>query len=108
MFSDASEWLDRVPPERLFMRTSDGQEWTYSDLLHDSGLIATAMRNLGVVPADRVAVRVEKSPQAVLLYVACLRLGAVFVPINTAYCAAEVEYFLTDSKPRAAVVDPAD
>jgi len=108
MFPDPSEWLERVPLDRLFMRTSDGQEWPYADLLDESRMIATALQNLGVVPGDRVAVRVEKSPEAVLLYVACLRLGAVFVPINTAYSAAEVEYFLTDSKPQVAVVDPAD
>jgi malonyl-CoA/methylmalonyl-CoA synthetase len=108
MVADLSEWLERVPPERLFMRTPDGQEWTYADLLDESGLVAAALQGLGVVPGDRVAVRVEKSAQAVLLYVACLRMGAVFVPVNTAYSAAEVEYFLTDSKPRVAVVDPAD
>jgi malonyl-CoA/methylmalonyl-CoA synthetase len=108
MFPDPSEWLERAPPDRLFMVTPDGAEWTYADLLDESWMVATALQNLGVVPGDRVAVRVEKSPEAVLLYVACLRMGAVFVPVNTAYSAAEVEYFLTDSKPRVAVVDPAD
>jgi len=108
MFADPSEWLERVPPARPFMRTPDGQGWSYADLLDQSGLVAAALQGLGVVPADRVAVRVEKSPQAVLLYIACLRLGAVFVPVNTAYSGAEVEYFLSDCKPRVAVVDPAD
>ena len=108
MFADPSEWLERVPPDRLFMRTPAGREYTYADLLGESGLIATALQSLGVVPGDRIAVRVEKSAEAVLLYVACLRLGAVFVPINTAYSPAEVEYFLGDSKPRVAVVDSAD
>jgi malonyl-CoA/methylmalonyl-CoA synthetase len=51
-------------------------------------------------------VQVEKSVEAVLLYIACLRSGVVFVPINTANTANEVEYFLRDSKPRLAVVDP--
>jgi malonyl-CoA/methylmalonyl-CoA synthetase len=108
MFPDPSEWLERVPPDRLFLATPDGQQFTYAELLDETGLIATALQGLGVVPADRIAVRVEKSATAVFLYVACLRLGAVFVPVNTAYSAAEVEYFLTDSKPRVAVVDPAD
>jgi len=108
MSVDPSEWLERVPFDRMFMRTPDGQDWTYADLLDESWMVATALQNLGVVPGDRVAVRVEKSPSAVLLYIACLRLGAVFVPVNTAYSTAEVEYFLTDSKPRVAVVDPAD
>ena len=108
MSVDPSEWLEQVPFDRMFMRTPDGQDWTYADLLDESWMVATALQNLGVVPGDRVAVRVEKSPTAVLLYIACLRLGAVFVPVNTAYSIAEVEYFLTDSKPRVAVVDPAD
>ena len=108
MSVDPVEWLERIPVDRMFMRTPDGQEWTYGDLHDESRMVATALQNLGVVPGDRVAVRVEKSPTAVLLYIACLRLGAVFVPVNTAYSTAEVEYFLTDSKPRVAVVDPTD
>jgi malonyl-CoA/methylmalonyl-CoA synthetase len=111
MLVDPSEWIERGAreyPDRLFMRTPAGQEWDYADLYEESGLVAVALRDLGVVPGDRVAVRVEKSAQAVLLYVACLRLGAAFVPVNTAYSIAEVEYFLRDSKPRVAVVDPAE
>src|SRR5690349_2652081 len=99
MFADPTEWLERVPPDRKFLTTTQGREYTYADLLDESGMVAAALQGLGVVPGDRVAVRVEKSAQAVLLYIACLRLGAAFVPINTAYSAAEVEYFLTDAKP---------
>jgi len=108
MFSDPNAWLERVPPTRVFLRTAAGQEYTYADLLSESGKIAMALQTLGVLTGDRIAVRVEKSAAGVLLYVACLRLGAVFVPINTAYSPAEVEYFLADSKPRVAVVGPAD
>src|SRR5882757_6388163 len=108
MFPDPSEWLDRAPPDRLFMRTPDGQEYTYADLLEQSGRIAARLQGYGVVPGERVAVRVEKSTETVFLYVACLRLGAAFVPVNTAYSIAEVEYFLTDAQPRVAVVEPAE
>ena len=62
----------------------------------------------GVGPGDRVAVQVDKSPEAVLLYIACLRMGAVFVPINIANTPNEVDYFLRDSQPRVAVIRPAD
>ncbi len=105
MFADPSEWLERAPPDRLFMRTPDGQRYTYGDLLDESGRIAANLQQRGVVPGERVAVRVEKSPETVFLYVACLRLGAVFVPVNTAYSLAEVEYFLTDAQPQVAVVE---
>src|SRR3569833_1573313 len=108
MFSDPNAWLERVPPTRVFLRTAACQEYTYADLLSESGMIAMALQTLGVLTGDRIAVRVEKSAAGVLLYVACLCFGAVFVPINTAYSPAEVEYFLADSKPRVAVVDPAD
>jgi malonyl-CoA/methylmalonyl-CoA synthetase len=106
-----TEWLDRAVrdyPDRVFLSTPAGQRYTYADLRDESGRIASALRGLGVQAADRIAVRVEKSAAAVLLYVACLRLGAAFVPINVAYSPAEVAYFLTDSKPRVAVVDPED
>ena len=58
-------------------------------------------------PGDRVAVQVEKSPQAVLLYLACLRAGAIFLPLNTAYTPAEIEYFLGDAGAAVFVCDPA-
>ena len=106
---DPSEWLDRAVrdyPDRVFLSVVGGKVYTYADLRAESGRIAAALAGLGVEVGDRIAVRVEKSAEAVLLYVACLRLGAAFVPINVAYSPAEVEYFLTDSKPRVAVVDP--
>lgn len=109
--TDPADWIElaaRHYPERLFLRTPEGRCYTYADLRSESGRIASAMQALGVKVGDRVAVRVEKSAQAVFLYVACLRLGAAFVPINVAYSPNEVEYFLTDSTPRMVVVDPAD
>ncbi len=60
----------------------------------------------GVQPGDRVAAQIDKSAEAVFLYVACLRMGAVFVPINVANTRNEVEYFLRDSQPRVAIFRP--
>jgi len=54
----------------------------------------------GVVPGDRVAVQVEKSPAALFLYLACLRAGAVYLPLNTGYTASELTYFVGDAEPR--------
>jgi malonyl-CoA/methylmalonyl-CoA synthetase len=78
----------------------DGEVWTYRDLVDRSTQMTGALRSRGVDHGDRVLVQVEKSPEAVALYVACLRLGAVFVPLNTAYTDAEVAYFLDDAQPR--------
>ena len=61
----------------------------------------------GVVPGDRVAVQVEKTPEALVLYLACLRAGAVYLPLNTAYTLAELAYFIGDAEPRLIVCDPA-
>ncbi|KQU80171.1 malonyl-CoA synthase [Mesorhizobium sp. Root102] len=98
----------RMPePGRLLMETEDGGSLTYGDMLARSAQLAHALLQLDVEPGDRVAVQVEKSPEAVLLYLACLRAGAVFLPLNTAYTLAELEYFFGDAKPRLVVCDPA-
>ncbi len=109
--ADPSDWIERAArqyPQRMFLSTAQGRLCTYAELRDESGRLSSVLRGMGVGAGERVAVRVEKSVEAVLLYVACLRLGAAFVPINVAYSPAEVEYFLCDSQPRVAVVDPAD
>jgi malonyl-CoA/methylmalonyl-CoA synthetase len=109
--SDPTDWVEsaaRNQPHRTFLTTPDGREINYAALLELSGRFAGALMARGVAPGDRVAVQVEKSPEAVLLYIACLRLGAVFIPINTANTANEVDYFLRDSQPRLAVIRPSD
>jgi len=108
---DPNLWIDEVAadhPDRPFVRTPDGQALTYAELQARTSRWASALAELGVAGGDRVAAQIDKSVDALLLYVACLRMGAVFVPINVANTAAEVEYFLTDSQPRLAVVRTPD
>jgi malonyl-CoA/methylmalonyl-CoA synthetase len=108
---DPAEWLAgaaRSRPDRLFLREPGGRELTYAALHEQTRRFAAAFRARGVAHGDRVAVQVDKSVDAVLLYLACLQRGAVFVPINTANTAREVDYFLRDSEPRLAVIRPAD
>ncbi|MBN9057261.1 MAG: malonyl-CoA synthase [Shinella sp. 65-6] len=93
-------------PEAVFIETAEGRRWTYGDMIRLSGQMAGALRRLGVAPGDRVAVQVEKSPEALMLYLACLRAGAVYLPLNTAYTLAELDYFIGDAEPRLVVVDP--
>ena len=92
---------------KTFIENHDGRIITYGDLHAGSGRLANVLSALGVLPGDRVAVQVEKSPEAILLYLACLRAGAVFLPLNTAYTPAEIAYFLGDAEPRVFVCDPA-
>ncbi|MBA3325621.1 MAG: AMP-binding protein, partial [Rhodobacteraceae bacterium] len=91
---------------RVFLETAAGAELSFADLLDRSGRIATLLKAAGVAPDDRVAVQVEKSPEAVALYLACLQAGAVYVPLNTAYTPAELGYFVADAMPRVLVCDP--
>src|SRR3954447_6187332 len=95
------------PRDKPFLTTPEGRTVSYGDLEEGSAKIASVLRDLGVEPGDRVAVQVEKSPEAVLLYLACLRAGAVFLPLNTAYTPPEVAYFLGDAEPKIFVCDPA-
>ena len=88
------------------METPDGAVYTYGDLEGLSGAYARLLSGLGVAAGDRVAAQVEKSPQAVFLYLACMRLGAVYLPLNTAYRREEISYFLADAEPRVVVVAP--
>ena len=92
--------------EAVFIETTDGRRWTYGDALSLSGQIANAIDTLGVRPGDRVAVQLDKSPLALMLYLACVRCGAVYLPLNTAYTLAELEYFIGDAEPRLVVVSP--
>ena len=84
----------------------DGSDVTGTDLFHLSGQIANVLVDAGVQPGDRVAMQTGKSVEALALYLACLRAGALFLPLNTAYVATELEYFLGDAEPKVAVCDP--
>ena len=93
-------------PSTVFIRSDDGREFTYEDYWSLSGRLANALAAQGVKIGDRVAVQVEKSVEALALFLACARLGAVFVPLNTAYTATEVDYFVKDAEPALLVCEP--
>ncbi len=83
-----------------------GRTYTYGDLVALSGRLANVLVERGVKPGDRVTVQVEKSVTALALYLATLRAGAIFLPLNSAYTLAEVEYFVGDAEPALIVCDP--
>ena len=89
-----------------FLERPDGSVITYGQLEGLSGRWANALVGLGVRPGDRVAVQVEKSPENLILYLATVRAGAVFLPLNTAYTLAELAYFISDAEPALIVCDP--
>ena len=92
-----------VPADRPFIQPGPGPALDYGGLRRATGRLAHVLVGLGVVPGDRVAVQVDKSVDALVLYLACVRAGAVFLPLNTGYTPAEVDYFVGDAKPRLLV-----
>ena len=93
-------------PSRIFLERPDGTTLSYGELLDLSGRVATVLIELGVRPGDRIAAQVEKSAEALMLYLGTLRAGAVYLPLNTAYTAAEIRYFLGDTEPTLFVCRP--
>lgn len=92
--------------EADFIITRDNRRYSYTDALSISAQLAGAITALGVKQGDRVAVQVDKSPEAILLYLACLRIGGVYLPLNTGYTGDEIRYFLNDAEPALFVCRP--
>ena len=108
MNANLFERLFRNIPDgnKVAVETPSGDRITYDELIAWSGRMANTLVSLGVAPGDRVAAQVEKSATALVLYLATVRAGGVFLPLNTAYTPAEIEYFLGDAEPALFVCDP--
>lgn len=96
----------RARHDANFIVTPEGRNYTYAQALDMSATLAGTLASLGVGIGDRVAVQVDKSPEAILLYLACLRMGGVYLPLNTGYTASEIGYFLGDAEPALFVCRP--
>ena len=88
--------------DAVLIRPDDTQV-TGEQLFALSGQIANVLRDAGVEPGHRVAMQCEKSVEALALYLACLRVGSLFLPLNTAYMPAEMDYFVGDAEPTVVV-----
>lgn len=93
-------------PERIAVETRGAATFTYDDVDSQSARYANCLLGTGLTRGDRVAVQVEKSVQSLFLYLACLRAGLVYLPLNTAYQSSELDYFLRDAEPGLIVVQP--
>jgi malonyl-CoA/methylmalonyl-CoA synthetase len=98
----------RFPADRSrpLLLLEDGSQVSYAEADERCARYASLLAGLGLAPGDRVAVQVEKSPEALLLYLACLRAGLVYLPLNSAYQEGEVGYFLGNAEPGAVVAQP--
>ncbi|HZW23556.1 malonyl-CoA synthase [Noviherbaspirillum sp.] len=98
----------RFPTDRTAccIETHDGLYYSWNDLDRATAKIANLLAGLGLPKDARVAVQVEKSPEALMLYLATIRAGYVYLPLNTAYRAAEIEYFIENAEPSVVVCSP--
>jgi malonyl-CoA/methylmalonyl-CoA synthetase len=104
LFSRLFDQLDN--PARLAIETADGQRISYGDLIAMSGRCANYLVSRGVKVGDRVAAQTEKSVAGLVLYLATVRAGAIYLPLNTAYTLNELSYFIGDAEPSLVVCDP--
>ncbi|MFO1431783.1 MAG: malonyl-CoA synthase [Candidatus Competibacteraceae bacterium] len=89
-----------------FIETMDGRIRTYREFEAESARFARLFSTQGIQPGDRVMVQVAKSPPVLFLYLACLRAGFIYLPLNTGYRQRELEYFFANAAPRVIVCDP--
>lgn len=89
--------LGDANPNAAFATLHDGRQYTYEAAFALSGRLANALLACGVQMGDRVAMQAPKSIEAAMLYIACVRAGAIFLPLNTAYTPDEIDYFLNDA-----------
>ncbi|WP_326542948.1 malonate--CoA ligase [Pseudorhodoferax sp.] len=95
--------------DQVAIETADGGAplyYTWRDLERGTAMLANLLASLKLPPMSRIAVQVEKSVEALMLYLAVLRAGHVYLPLNTAYQAAEIEYFIGNAEPAVVVCSP--
>ncbi|WHZ36693.1 malonyl-CoA synthase [Sagittula sp. MA-2] len=90
-----------------FLHMLDGTTLTHASFVRNAARIAHVLTSLGLEPGDRLAMQVEKSAEALALYAACVQAGVIFLPLNTAYTADELSYFIENSGAKVVVCDSA-
>jgi malonyl-CoA/methylmalonyl-CoA synthetase len=85
--------------EQVLLIDANGRRVTYSEADQASARIANSLQTHGALPGDRITVQVEKSTENLFLYLGCLRAGLVYHPLNSAYTASELEFFLGNAEP---------
>ncbi|MEY8828032.1 malonyl-CoA synthase [Sedimentitalea sp. XS_ASV28] len=94
-----------VGQDTVFLHLPDGRTITHGAFLEQVARFAHVFVELGAQPGDRLAVQIEKSPEALAVYAACAQAGIIFLPLNTAYTAEEVSYFVANSGARVLICD---
>jgi malonyl-CoA/methylmalonyl-CoA synthetase len=89
--------------DAIAIETDNGLYYSWRDLERATAMMANLLDSLGLPKGARIAVQVEKSVEAMVLYLATLRAGFVFLPLNTAYQSAEIDYFIGNAEPSVVV-----
>ncbi|MCB2130707.1 MAG: malonyl-CoA synthase [Rhodobacteraceae bacterium] len=97
--------VEASPDKALFDRPGK-PDISFAEARDSVWRLATVLTDIGVKPGDRVAAQTDKSPEAIFLYLATLQIGAVYLPLNTAYTGSEIDYFIGDAAPRLFVCRP--
>ena len=92
--------------EDCALETSEGLFYKWRDIDRAAAMMANLLKSLNLPSGSRVAVQVEKSPEALFLYLATLRAGFVYLPLNTAYQESEIQYFIENAEPAVVVCSP--
>ena len=92
--------------EDCALETPEGLFYTWRDIDRATAMMANLLKSLNLPSGSRVAVQVEKSPEALFLYLATLRAGFVYLPLNTAYQESEIQYFIENAEPAVVVCSP--
>jgi len=92
-----------VDLDGVAVETDSGLCYSWRDLDRASAMLANLLISLDLPPGARIAAQVDKSVEAMLLYLATIRAGFVYLPLNTAYQSAEMAYFIGDAEPAVVV-----
>lgn len=93
-------------PHRTCIESESGRAYTYADVERETARFARFFTELGVARGARIAVQVDKSAEALFVYLAALRAGLIYLPLNTAFQRAEIDYFLRDAEPTVVICAP--
>jgi len=89
--------------QSVAVETDTGLQYSWQDLEDATAMVANLLESLELPAGARIAAQVEKSVEALVLYLATLRAGLVYLPLNAAYQSAEMGYFIGDAKPAVVV-----
>jgi malonyl-CoA/methylmalonyl-CoA synthetase len=95
-----------VDLDRPFISDGIVMKYSYAEMIQMSGRLANHLSNSGLKQGDRVAAQVKKSPEALMVYFACVRAGLIYIPLNTGYQLSELKYFFGDARPSLIIGDP--